>query len=135
MSSFTNVIFDEIKIGQSLTVSRTMSRTDIEALTLASGDIDEAHIEQELGREHVPSAESVAAEAFFSYLLNRRLPGPGTVILSHNLTFRGRITMGDTLAVTVTAKEKRPEGNEIVFDCRCTNQTSELIASGTATVA
>ena len=134
MSSFTNVIFDEIKIGQSLTVSRTLSRTDIESLTLVSGDIDEAHIEQELGPEHIPSSEPVAAEALFSYMLNRRLPGPGTIILSHNLTFRGRIAMGDTLAVTVTAKEKRAESNEIVFDCRCTNQTGEVIASGTATV-
>ncbi|HXX64913.1 MAG TPA: bifunctional enoyl-CoA hydratase/phosphate acetyltransferase [Bacteroidota bacterium] len=135
MTSFTNVVFDEIKIGQSLTVSRTMSRTDIESLTLVSGDLDEAHIEQESGPGHIPSAESVAAEALFSYVLNRRLPGPGTVILSHHLTFRGRVAMGDTLSVTVTAKEKRPEGNEIVFDCRCANQTGEVIASGTATVA
>jgi len=135
MTSFTNVVFDEIKIGQSLTVSRTLSRTDIESLALVSGDIDEAHIEQELGPEHVPSSEPVAAEALFSYMLNRRLPGPGTVILSHNLTFHGRIAMGDTLAVTVTAKEKRAEGNEIVFDCTCTNQANEVIASGTAIVA
>jgi len=135
MTSFTNVIFDEIKIGQSLTVSRTISRTDIEALTFVSGDIDEAHVEQEVGPEYILSTEPVAAEAFFSYLLNRQLPGPGTMILSHNLTFHGRIAMGDALAATITAKEKRPQGNEIVFDCKCTNQTGEVIASGTATVA
>lgn len=33
MSFFTNVIFDEITIGRSPTVSRTISRTDVEALT------------------------------------------------------------------------------------------------------
>ncbi len=42
MSSFTNVTFDEIKVGQSLTVSRTISRNDVEALTFVSRDIDEA---------------------------------------------------------------------------------------------
>ncbi|MGE5239331.1 MAG: bifunctional enoyl-CoA hydratase/phosphate acetyltransferase, partial [Chloroflexota bacterium] len=135
MSSFTNVTFDEIGVGQSLTVSRTISRTDVEALTLVSGDIDEAHVEQELGPDHVPSTEPVAAEALFSYLLNRRMPGPGTTILAHNLTFHGRIAMGDTVSAVITAREKRPEGNVIVFDCRCTNQTGEVIASGTATVA
>jgi phosphotransacetylase/acyl dehydratase len=135
MSSFTNVTFDEINVGQSLTVSRTMSRTDIEALTFVSGDIDEAHIEQELGPKNIPTTEPVAAEAFFSYLLNRRLPGPGTTILAHNLTFRGCIAMGDALSATITAREKRPEGNVIVFDCLCTNQTGEVIASGTAAVA
>jgi phosphate acetyltransferase len=135
MSSFTNITFGEITIGQSLTVSRTVSRPDVEALTFVSGDIDETHVEQESAPNHVPSTESVAAEAFFSYLLNRRLPGPGTTILAHNLTFRGRIAMGDALSATITAKEKRPEGNVIVFDCNCTNQTGEVIASGTATVA
>ena len=135
MSSFSNVTFDEIAVGRSLTVSRTLSRTDVEALTLVSGDIDEAHLEQEAGPEHVPNTEPVAAEALFSYVLNRRLPGPGTTILAHDLTFRGRIVLGDTLEVTVTAKEKRQEGSEIVFDCRCTNQTGDVVASGTATVA
>ena len=133
--NFTNVTFDEIEVGRSLTVSRTISRTDVDALALVSGDIDEAHIEQELpGPGQVPSTEPVAAEAFFSYLLNRRLPGPGTTILAHNLTFGGRIAMGDTLSATITAKEKRPEGSVIVFDCRCTDQSGELVASGTAAV-
>jgi phosphate acetyltransferase len=135
MSSFINVTFGEIAVGQTLTVSRTISRWDVESLTFVSGDIDESHVEHERSPEHVPCTEPVAAEALFSYLLNRRLPGPGTTILAHDLTFRGRIALGDTLAVTVTAKEKRPEGNEIVFDCRCTNQGGEVIASGTAIVA
>ena len=135
MTSFTNVTFDEIKTGQSLTVSRTISRNDIEALTFVSGDIDENHLEEESVPGHVPSAESVATEAFFSYLLNRRLPGPGTTILAHDLTFKGRIVMGETYTATITAKEKRTEGNVIVFDCSCTNQAGEVVASGTAAVS
>jgi phosphate acetyltransferase len=135
VSSFSNVTFDEIEVGKSLSVSRTISRTDIEALTFVSGDIDEAQVEEEAGRESGLGAESVAAEAFFSYLLNRRLPGPGTKILAHDLSFQGRIAMGDTLTATVTASEKRSQGSVIVFDCRCTNQEGDAIASGKATVS
>ncbi len=135
MNSFTNVTFDEIAVGQSLTVSRTISKTDIEALSFVSGDIDENHIEQEPRPDHIPSTEPVAAEAFFSYLLNRRLPGPGTTILAVDLTFQGRIAMGDDLSATITVKEKKPEGNVAVFDCRCANPAGEVIATGTATVA
>ncbi len=134
MNSFRNTTFDEIQPGRSCSVTRTLSRTDIEALTLVSGDIDEAHLDQLEGPQRGPASEPVAAEAFFSHILNRRLPGPGTTILAHDLTFQGRIAMGDTLTVTVTAKEKRAEGSIIVFDCRCTNQAGELIAAGTATV-
>lgn len=134
MNDFTNMTYDEIEIGQTLTVSRTLARTDIEALTFVSGDIDESHLSDGGGSERAPVAESVAAEAFFSYLLNRRLPGPGTTILAHDLKFLGQMTVGDTLTATISAREKRPQGTEIVFDCRCT-KAGEEIASGTATVA
>ena len=135
MNAYTNVTFDEITVGQSLAVSRTLSRTDIEALTFVSGDIDEEHIEAEVRPDHIPTTEPVAAEAFFSYLLNRRLPGPGTTILAQNLSFRGRIAMGETYSATITAREKQADGQVVVFDCRCTNPVGEVIASGTATVA
>jgi len=136
MTAFTNVTFDELTVGQSLTVSRIISRTDIEALSFVSGDIDELSIEQEFGADYyAPSIESVAAEAFFSYLLNRRLPGPGTTILAHDLRFKGHIVMGDELVATITVREKRAEGHVAVFDCRCVNPAGEVIASGSATVA
>ena len=135
MSDFTNMTFDEIKVGQSLAVSRTLSRTDIEALTFVSGDIDESHVSDGGDAERAPVAESVAAEAFFSYLLNRRLPGPGTTILAQDLRFQGQMTVGDTMTATITAREKRPQGAVVIFDCRCVNQAGEEIASGTATVA
>jgi phosphate acetyltransferase len=135
MNSFANVTFDDITIGQSLTVSRTLSRTDIEALTFVSGDIDEEHIETEVTPDRIPTTEPVAAGAFFSYLLNRRLPGPGTTIIAEDLRFQGRIIMGETYSATITVREKRTEGHAIVFDCRCTNPSGEVIAAGTATVA
>ena len=135
MNSFTNVTFDEIGVGQSLTLSRTISRADIDALALVSGDVDGTFIEQDLGEDYYnPSIEAVAAEAFFSHLLNRHLPGPGTTILAHDLRFTGRIVMGDELSATITVKAKQPEGNVLVFDCRCTNPAGEAIATGTATV-
>ena len=135
MNAFRNVPFAEIEIGRSLSLTRTISRTDIEALTYVSGDIDAIQLETTAGQAFVPGAEPVAVEALFSYLLNRRLPGPGTMITAHDLSFRGRIVLGDTLTATVTVREKLPEGNVIVFECRCANQAGELIAAGTATVA
>jgi len=135
MNSFSNRTFDEIEAGTSFSVSRTVSRTDIDALAFVSGDLDEDQATDKGAGDSLPGAESVAAEAFFSYLLNRRLPGPGTRILAVDLSFHGRIVMGDTLTAAVTAREKLAEGFVIVFDCRCTNQAGELIASGTARVA
>jgi phosphotransacetylase len=42
--------------------------------------------------------------------------------------------LGETYSATITAEEKRPEESVIVFECRCTNPSGEVIAAGTATV-
>ncbi len=134
MTSLTNTTFDEIKIGQSLTVSRTLSQPDIEALAFTSGDVDAYHLDNGEADGTVGSTEAVASEAFFGYLLNRRLPGPGTSIVAQDFKFRGRLNIGDKLTATVTVKEKRADGHFVVFDCRCVNEKDEVITSGTATV-
>jgi phosphotransacetylase len=43
--------------------------------------------------------------------------------------------VGDSLTATVTAREKRPQGAEVAFACRCVNQGGEELVSGTVTVA
>lgn len=134
MTSLTNTPFDDIKVGQTLSVSRTLSQTDVEALAFTSGDVDAYHLEDGGPGGLVNSTEAVASSAFFGYLLNRRLPGPGTTIVSADFKFRGRLALGDKLTATVTAKEKRAEGHLVVFDCQCVNERNETITSGLATV-
>jgi len=45
--------------------------------------------------------------------------------------------LGDTVTVTVTAAEKRPERRVVVFDCRCVNQNGDwgcMLSSGIADI-
>jgi phosphate acetyltransferase len=42
--------------------------------------------------------------------------------------------VGDTLTAKVTAREKRKEGNLVVFDCRCVNKAGRELVAGTVTV-
>jgi acyl dehydratase len=85
MSSFTNQTYDEIQVGATLTLSHRLSRTDVEALVLVSGDVDPFHVDADAPPPEMV-AEAVAAEAMVSAMLNRRLPGPGTNILVQHLT-------------------------------------------------
>jgi acyl dehydratase len=134
MTPLTNVTFDEIKMGQSATISRTLSQMDIEVLAYTSGDADAYHLEEGQTVKEVTSTEGVAAQAFFGHLLNRRLPGPGTTIVAADFQLRGRLSVGDAVSATVTAKEKRTEGGLVIFDCQCINQKGEMVATGVATV-
>ena len=134
MNSFTNRTFDEIAIGETITRSHRLTRPDIEALAFVSGDVDPFQTDAQSVRQEGLRAEAVAAEALLSAVLQRRLPGPGTTILMQNLRFAGSMAVGDLIVGTVTVAEKRPEGHEVVFDCRVNNGEVELI-NGTETVA
>jgi phosphate acetyltransferase len=134
----TNVTFDEIQAGASASLTRTLSQTDIEVLALVSGDVDPFHTTDDgaaAGRPDAHTTEAAGAEALIAGVLGTRLPGPGMKILRENLRYRGTIAVGDTLTATVTATEKRAEGGEVAFACRCVNQAGEELVSGTVAVA
>ncbi len=118
MEGLKNVLFDEIRIGDTATVSRNLSGMEVETLALAGGDVDAFHI-AESGQQGADGMEaaSVGAEALLSGLLHRRLPGPGTDIVAQDLRFDGHLRPGDELVATVTAKTKREDGRHVVFDC------------------
>jgi phosphate acetyltransferase len=134
-TSFTNRTFDEIAVGESASHSHRLSVTDVEALALVSGDVDPFHLDtHEAGpRGEGVFAKAVGAEALISGMLERRLPGPGTTIVSQELRFEGTVTPGDELKATVTAVEKRAADKLIVFDCRLTSGEQRLI-TGRVTV-
>jgi len=133
MNNFTNRTFDEITIGETLSLTRRLSESEIEALTLVSGDVDPFHIDGDPPSRGEMAAEAVAAEGLISAMLNRRLPGPGTLILAQDLRFSGTLRVGDELTGQVTAKEKRAEDRSIRFDCRV-SRGEEVLLCGTVTV-
>jgi phosphotransacetylase/acyl dehydratase len=136
MPDFRNVTFDEIEVGKPVSFTRTLTRTEVDALALASGDLDPFHLEDAETRNSsaAPVAQAVGAALLVSGILNRRMPGPGSVVVAENLEYRGKVAVGDRLTATVTAREKRREGNIVVFDCVCENQDGERIVAGSATV-
>ncbi|HXJ60636.1 MAG TPA: bifunctional enoyl-CoA hydratase/phosphate acetyltransferase [Verrucomicrobiae bacterium] len=134
MESLTNVTFDEIRVGDTANVSRKLSAFEVEALALVGGDVDAFHVADGQWSPAAPmQAESVGVEALLSGLLNRKLPGPGTSIAAQNLRFEGSVEAGDEVVATATAREKRPEGRLVVFDCEVRSNGHKLV-TGTVTV-
>ncbi|MGZ9059392.1 MAG: MaoC/PaaZ C-terminal domain-containing protein, partial [Burkholderiaceae bacterium] len=129
----SNVTFDEIEVGKGLTLSRSLTNTEVEALALVSGEVDPYHVEPgALTHTGLPVAQGVGAEAIISGLLNRRMPGPGTRILSQSLAFDGVIRVGEEIVATVTPREKR-DGRIVVFECTV-DASGRRVATGTVTV-
>jgi len=134
MIDVRNVTFDEIQLGQTVSVTRSVTETEVGAMALVSGDVDPWHLGDDGAQAASPTtAQAVGAEALISGLLNRRMPGPGTRILTQDLRFDGDIAVGDEVTASLVAREKCAEGSIVVFGCTVVQGGRTLIA-GSVTV-
>jgi phosphate acetyltransferase/phosphate butyryltransferase len=137
MDMIENRTFDEIKVGDTASLVRTLSKEDIELFAVMSGDVNPAHVDEEYARSdmfHKIIAHGMWGASLISTLLGTKLPGPGTIYLSQTLNFHHPVTLGDTISVTITARAKETEQHRINFDCLCTNQRGEVVISGNSEV-
>jgi enoyl-[acyl-carrier protein] reductase I len=132
-----NRTFDEVAIGDNAQLVRTLLPEDIEVFAAVSGDVNPAHLDPVYAagnRFHKVVGHGMWAGALISAVLGTKLPGAGTIYLGQNLRFMRPVGIGDTVTVTVTAREKDAARKVIYFDCRCTNQQGEDVVTGTAEV-
>lgn len=132
-----NRTFDELAVGDSASVSRTVTQQDIELFAVISGDVNPAHLDAayaETGMFHEVIAHGMLGAGLISTVLGTKLPGAGTICLGQELRFRHPVDIGDTIIATATVTEKRPEKRIVLLDCRCTNQAGKDVITGTAEV-
>lgn len=132
-----NRLFDELAIGDSASIQRTLTGDDLQFYALQSGDIAPV-----LGdREHAASlgcegviAHGMWAGALVSAIIGTRLPGPGSVYRRQQLRFLHPIRPGDTLQVTVTVAALDVDSSGVTLACVCTNQIGQTVLDGVAEV-
>ncbi len=132
-----NRTFDEIAIGDSASLSRTVTQQDIDLFAVVSGDVNPAHMDPAYAKTdmfHKIIAHGMLGAGLISSVLGTKLPGPGTIYLAQDLRFLRPVSIGDTITATLTVTEKHAEKSDLVLDCRCANQNGEVVISGTARV-
>ena len=139
MSSETlrNHCFDEINIGDTATVSHTLSLRDVQLFAAVSGDISPTQLDSELDRQLGPSelaAHSMWLGAQVSGLLGNQLPGPGMVHVGQDLQFLAPLLIGEQVTITITATAKEAASRRVTFDCLGRNGHGTTIMTGTARV-
>jgi phosphotransacetylase/acyl dehydratase len=137
MDMIENRTFDEIKLGDTASLVRKLSKEDIELFAIMSGDVNPAHVDEDYARSdlfHQIIAHGMWGASLISTLLGTKLPGPGTIYLAQTLSFRHPVLLGDAITVTVTVTARQTDGHRLSFDCQCTNQRGEVVISGSAEV-
>jgi phosphate acetyltransferase len=137
MEFIENRTFDELEVGDSASLVRTLAREDIELFAVMSGDVNPAHVDEEFAKSdmfHKVIAHGMWGGALISTVLGTQLPGPGTIYLGQTLRFRRPVGLGDTITVKVTVAAKDPTSHRATFDCTCTNQRRQVVIEGEAEV-
>ena len=137
MDMIENRTFDEITLGETASLVRTLSKQDIALFAIMSGDVNPAHVDEEYARSdmfHTIIAHGMWGASLISTLLGTKLPGPGAIYLGQTLHFRHPVVVGDTITATVTVTSKERDGHRVTFDCACTNQRGDVVISGSAQV-
>lgn len=132
-----NRIFDEIAVGDSASVTRTLTQRDIHLFALVSGDVNPAHVDIDYAEHdifHKVIAHGMWGAGLISAVLGTELPGPGTIYLGQSLRFTRPVGLGDTITATVTVTERDLAKKRLVLDCTCTNQAGETVITGEAKV-
>lgn len=137
MDYIENRTFDEIKIGDSAGLVRTLTPKDIQLFAIMSGDISPIHVDEEYAKSDMFQkiiAHGMWGGALISALLGTQMPGPGAIYLGQTLRFKRPVAPGDTIRVSATVIAKNPEKNRITLDCQCVNQHGEVVIKGEAEI-
>jgi phosphotransacetylase/acyl dehydratase len=137
MERIENRTFDELRVGDTASLARTLTYKDIEVFAIMSGDVNPAHVDEAFAQSdmfHKIIAHGMWGGALISTVLGTQLPGPGAIYLGQSLRFRRPVGLGDTITVTVKVTAKDEEKRRVALDCQATNQRGEVVISGVAEV-
>ena len=113
--------YEDLKVGQSESLSHTVTARDIELFGEATGDFNPVHFDEAYARKTVfrgRVAHGALSIGFISAVVGMKLPGPGTIFVSATINFKGPVRIGETVVTTCTVVEVG-ERRKVVLDCHC----------------
>ena len=127
---------DELSVGQSASIAKTVTEADVILFAGVTGDMNPAHLNQDYAEQTMFKgriAHGMMSAGFISAVLGMKLPGPGTIYLSQSLRFKAPVKIGATVTATVTVKEIVAEKRRVVLDTVC-RIGETVVLEGEATV-
>lgn len=132
-----DVPFAEIQVGDTASMSKTVSEFDVYSFAGVTGDFNPVHIDAEFAKTTMFQgriAHGMLSAGFISAVLGTALPGKNTIYLAQELQFKAPVKIGDTVTATVEVLEKIEGKNRLVLRTTVTNQAGVLVTDGKATV-
>jgi 3-hydroxybutyryl-CoA dehydratase len=132
----SGIFFEDLWIGQSADMTRTVTADDLVAFANVTGDTNPVHLDADYAAT-TPFKERIAhgmlSAGYISAVLGTKLPGPGAIYLSQSMTFKRPVKIGDTVTATATVTDLDPGKGRVTFSTICT-VNGKAVLDGEATV-
>ncbi|HEY7382857.1 MAG TPA: 3-hydroxybutyryl-CoA dehydratase [Beijerinckiaceae bacterium] len=128
--------FEDLSVGMSETLLKTVSSTDVVGFAEVTGDRNPVHLSEHFAAKTsfgTRIAHGLYTASLISAVLGTRLPGPGAIYVSQTLNFRAPVRIGDTVEVKVEVAELVPERRRARLACTC-SVGGEVVLDGEALV-
>ncbi len=128
--------YSQLIVGEKAHFEKTISESDVYMFAGITGDFNWAHINEEKAKATKFGgriAHGMLVSSFISTTIGMELPGPGTIYLSQNVSFKAPVRIGDTIKAEVEVIEKMEKGR-VRLKTICYNQRNEIVVEGEALV-
>jgi acyl dehydratase len=127
----------DVRVGQTARRTRSVTQRDIELFTELTGDRNPLHYDEERAAR-TRFGGIIVQGGVTSGLLNAvvagELPGPGSVFLHADWSFRAPVRPGDEITAEVEVLETRPDKPITKLRTTITNQEGTIVLDGQALV-
>jgi acyl dehydratase len=127
----------ELHEGDHAELTRAVDPADVASFVDAVGDHNPLHADPAYAATtpfKTPIAPGIFTAGMISAVIGTRLPGPGSIYLSQDLTFLRPVRAGDTITARVEVAELVRGRNRVRLKTVCTNQGGEEVLVGEAWV-
>jgi acyl dehydratase len=126
-----------MQVGQTARRTRTVTTRDIELFTEMTGDRNPLHYDEALAgasRFGGLIVQGGVTSGLLNAAVAEDLPGPGSVFLHVDWSFRAPVRPGDTITAEVQVLETREDKPITRLRTTITNQHNDVVLDGTALV-
>jgi acyl dehydratase len=128
---------DRPRVGQTASRSRLVTRRDIELFTEISGDRNPLHYDADVAarsRFGGIVVQGGVTTAVLNAVVAEDLPGPGSVFLHVDWSFKAPVRPGDEITAEVEALDVREDKPLTRLRTTISNQDGTVVLDGTAVV-
>jgi 3-hydroxybutyryl-CoA dehydratase len=131
-----NLYLEDLTIGHSAELTRTVTAADIETFAEVTGDTNPLHLDDAYAAT-TPFGQRIAhgmlTASYISAVLGTQLSGPGSIYVSQSLRFRRPVKIGDVVTATATITDIDLVRARVTLETKCV-VAGKTVIDGEATV-